>query len=257
LIVTTSDRPSEETLALARRLAEELGAPCAPRRGSTVRALLARHSATEALVVGADGLRLAPAEGQPFFYHPSMALVRIKGLIGGGRDAMLNAAVPAEGDVVVDCTAGLCSDSLVFSYAVGERGRVVALEAVPVLHAIVREGLRAYETGVPDVDRAMRAIEPVLAGHEDYLAGMPDKSADIVYFDPMFEKPVTASSAMVPLRELAVHRPLTEASVLEAKRVARKRVVLKDHRDSGRFERLGFRTAGRSSSAVAYGVIDI
>jgi hypothetical protein len=86
---------------------------------------------------------------------------------------------------------------------------------------------------------------------------LPDRSVDIVYFDPMFRRPVLSSSALRPLRSQAEERPLSEAAVREAVRVARRRVVLKDHRDSGEFERLGFVRRRVSSSKVAYGVIDI
>jgi len=257
LIVTTTDRPSGDVVERAARLAEELEAAYVPRAGRTIRALHTRLGEKEIVVVGPRDIRLVAEGEQPFYFHPSMALVRIKGLLSGGKDTMLSVTGALPGDTVLDCTAGLCSDSIVFSYAVGERGKVVALETVKPMHAIVREGLQTYESGVPDVDRAMRAIETVRGSYEEILPCMEDDSADIVYFDPMFEKPVSASSSMVPLRSLAAHGALTENAVQEAIRVARRKVVLKDHRDSGRFEKLGFALAKVSSSAVAYGVIEI
>ncbi|TVY02314.1 class I SAM-dependent methyltransferase [Cohnella terricola] len=257
MIVTTSDRPSGNAVERAERLAEELQAAYVPRAGRTIRALHTKLGEKEIVVVGPRDIRLV-AEGElPFYFHPSMALVRIKGLLAGGKDTLLSVTGVSPGDTVLDCTAGLCSDSIVFSYAVGDKGRVIALETVKTMHALVREGLLAYESGVPDVDRAMRAIETVSGSYEEILPCMEDASADIVYFDPMFEKPVSASSSMVPLRSLAAHGTLTEKAVQEARRVARRKVVLKDHRDSGRFEKLGFSLAKVSSSAVAYGVIEI
>jgi hypothetical protein len=80
---------------------------------------------------------------------------------------------------------------------------------------------------------------------------------DIVYFDPMFERPVETSTALAPIRSQAHREPLTLDSVREAVRVARKAVVLKDHRDSGQFAQLGFSLARKSYSSVAYGVIKI
>ncbi|XID94414.1 class I SAM-dependent methyltransferase [Paenibacillaceae bacterium WGS1546] len=257
MIVTTADRPNPEAVRRAERLAAELKAAVAPRAGRTLRQLRAATGEREILVVGEKDLKL-DAEGEPpFFFHPSMALVRLKGLLKGGQDALLSATGAAPGDTVLDCTAGLCADAIVLSYAAGERGRVVALEASRTIHLIVREGLRTYETGLPEADAAMRAVEAAHGRYEERLPRMPDKSVDIVYFDPMFEKPVRSSSALAPLRARALGEPLTEEAVREATRVARKKVVLKDHRESGRFERLGFRPARKSSSAVAYGVIDI
>lgn len=257
MIVTTSQRPTAQEIERAVRLAAELGGAYAPRGTRTIRSLQTAAGDQEALVVGPRDIRLIAGEEPPFYFHPSMALVRIKGLLAGGRDTLLEVSGVKAGDTVIDCTAGLCSDSLMFSYAVGETGKVTALEAVLKVHVVVREGLRTYETGIPDADRAMRAIEAVHASYEEWLPRLPDDSADIVYFDPMFEKPVIASSAISPLRAWAAHSPLTEESVREARRVARSKVVLKDHRDSGRFEQLGFRLVKSSSSAVAYGVIDV
>ncbi len=257
MIVTTSQRPSGPTVERAFRLSAELGAAYVPRGTRTIRALQAAAKDAETLVVGPRDIRLTGAGDQPFYFHPSMALVRIKALLAGGRDSMLEVSGVKAGDTVIDCTAGLCSDSIVFSFAAGETGKVVALEAVQTVHVIVREGLGTYESGLPEADRAMRAIEAVLAGYEERLPLLPDDSADVVYFDPMFEKPVASSSSIGPLRALAAHGPLTEDAVREAVRVARRKVVLKDHRGSGRFERLGFRLAKSSSSAVAYGVIDV
>ncbi|MFB9275135.1 class I SAM-dependent methyltransferase [Cohnella cellulosilytica] len=257
MIVTTSQRPTGPEVERALRLADELGAVYVPRGTRTIRALQAAANDAQTLVVGPRDIRLTEGAGQPFYFHPSMALVRIKGLLAGGRDSLLEVSGAKPGDTVIDCTAGLCSDSLVFSHAVGERGQVVALEAARTVHVIVREGLRTYESGLPEADKAMRTIEAVHADCERWLPRMPDDSADIVYFDPMFEKPVTSSSAIAPLRAWAADGPLAEEAVREAIRVARRKVVLKDHRDSGRFERLGFRLAKSSSSAVAYGVIDV
>lgn len=257
MIVTTSEHPVADIIDRAMRLAKELEASFVPRSNKTIRAMHAKWADDEIVVVADKEIRLMLNGQQPFYFHPSMALVRLKRLRSGGNDALLSISGVSSGDTVLDCTAGLCSDSLVFSYAVGERGKVIAMEASHVLHAIVREGLRVYETGLADIDRAMRAIEPVLGQHQAILSRMEADSADIVYFDPMFERPVTTSSSMVPLRSQALREPLTLESVREAVRVARKKVVLKDHRASGQFERLGFRLARTSASSVAYGVIDI
>lgn len=216
-----------------------------------------KGSMDKIVVVSAQEIRLMLEGQQPFYYHPSMALVRLKRVRTGGNDTLLTVSGVASGDTVLDCTAGLCSDAVVFSYAVGAKGKVIAMEASQLLHLIVREGLQAYETGLPDIDEAMRAVQTMHGRHQELLPRMEDKSVDIVYFDPMFEKPITTSSSMIPLRSQAVSESLTRDAIVEAVRIARKRVVLKDHRDSGQFERLGFRLARVSSSAVAYGVIDI
>lgn len=257
MIVTTKERPDADTLERALKLAGEWGAAFVPRERHTIAKLSGAHAGAEVIVVGAKEIKLVPPEGPPFFFHPSMALIRLKRLMAGEPDALVTVSEAAAGDTVLDCTAGFCSDSLVFSYAVGDAGQVVALEASPVLHGIVREGLATYETGLPEVDRAMRRIRTVRSDYESYLAGLADNSFDIVYFDPMFEQPVDASAALAPIRTQAHRAPLTPASVREAIRVARKTVVLKDRRGSGRFAQLGFALARASYSSVAYGVIKL
>lgn len=257
MIVTTSERPSADTEERAVRLAEEWEAPYVPRSNKTIRAMHAKWSEDEIVIVSPKEIRLMLEGQQPFYFHPSMALVRLKRVRSGGNDTLLSVSGISAGDTVVDCTAGLCSDSLVFSYSVGSAGKVIAMEASKVLHAIVREGLLTYETGLPDIDSAMRAIRPVHGKHQELLPLLANKSADVVYFDPMFERPVTTSSSIIPLRSQAFREPLTAETVQEAVRIARRKVVLKDHRDSGQFERLGFRLARSSASAVAYGVIEI
>ncbi|WP_239614348.1 class I SAM-dependent methyltransferase [Cohnella mopanensis] len=257
MIVTTSEQPSADTLNQAVKLASELNADFVPRSNKTIRALYSSWATDEIIVVSPREVRLMLEGQQPFYFHPSMALVRLKRLMTGGNDTLLTVSGATQGDTVLDCTAGLCSDSLVFSYAVGGQGQVIALEASKALHVVVREGLQIYETGIANVDQAMRAIRTVHALHQEYLTAMEDDSVDIVYFDPMFERPVTTSSSMIPLRSQALRESLSGEAVREAFRVARKKVVLKDHRDSGQFERLGFRLARVSASSVAYGVIDI
>lgn len=93
--------------------------------------------------------------------------------------------------------------------------------------------------------------------HRSYLSSLPKKSVDIVYFDPMFRKPIHESSAIASLRTFANNHALELDVVEEAKRVARKSVVLKEHKESGEFERLGFERRHMNTSKIAYGVIKI
>jgi hypothetical protein len=257
MIVTTGMKPTEEETALAESLAAELGGRFVPRGGASLAKLLRRFRADRVLVTGPDGLRLHTDDGgQPLRYHPGMGLVRAKRLREGGSDPLVEISGARPGDRVLDCTAGLAGDAFVFSRAVGPTGRVVALESEPVLYVIVREGLRVYATGMDDLDADLRRIELIRTDHAAYLASLPSGSFDIVYFDPMFRIPVHESSSMVPLRGVANPAPLSSEAVREAKRVARRVVVMKENRDSGEFERLGFtRVPTKKTSAVAYGVI--
>ncbi|AJY77089.1 class I SAM-dependent methyltransferase [Paenibacillus beijingensis] len=259
MIVTTTEKPSASARLKAAELAGELGGKLVERRNRTLKQLSERYSDAELLVVTSGELRYyREASETPLYFHPSMAYVRVKRLRKGERDPLVELSGCRPGDSVLDCTAGLGSDAVVFSYAAGPEGAVTALESEPVLCAVVREGLKSYRTELPDVNEALRRIEMVCADHASYLTSLPDNSFDIVYFDPMFRQPVTESSALEPLRALANHEALSPETIAQAVRVARKKVVIKEKNNSPEFERLGFeRCPVKKTSAVGYGVIMI
>lgn len=257
MIVTTAEKPAPELVGKAKHLAGELNASYVPRRRDTLRGLDRKHGNDGVLVVSEGGLRYVSEDGPPLFFHPSMGLIRVKRLIRGENDAMIAVSGAGPGDSVLDCTAGLASDAIVFSYAVGPGGKVTAVEASRLLYTVIREGLRTADTGVSEADEACRRIEVKLGDHAGMLRAMPDASVDIVYFDPMFDRPVHSSASLLPLRSHALHEPVSPETVRHAVRVARKSVVLKNASDSSEFSRLGFVPARVSASAVSYGVIRI
>jgi 16S rRNA (guanine1516-N2)-methyltransferase len=257
VIVTTAEQPGPQIVEQAARVAHELGAVYIPRRRDTLRGMARKYGPGGILVVSATGLRYVSEETPPLFFHPSMALIRVKRLIQGGLDNMLSASGVDPGDTVLDCTAGLGSDAIVFSYAVGEDGKVTALEASALLCTVVREGLCSADTGSPEADAACRRVELLHADHTAFLRNMANKSVDVVYFDPMFDRPVRTSASLRPVRSHAKRDPISPDTIRDAVRVARKTVILKNSSDSGEFARLGFVQERTSSSAVAYGVIRV
>ena len=117
--------------------------------------------------------------------------------------------------------------------------------------------MKNFSEDSPHILSAMRRVEVINADCADFLKTCADKSFDAVYFDPMFRRPVKSSSGLNPIRPLADNRPLTEEIIREACRVAKCRVVMKEHSGSAEFSRLGFKVAdGGKYSSVAFGVID-
>lgn len=257
MIVTTGDSTSPEWIELAKHIAEEISARYVVRSGQSVPRMAKKYREEDFLILLEDRVRFVRVGQTDMVYHPSMAFIRAKRLLSGRSEGMIVAARAEEGDVVLDCTAGLGSDSLVFSVAVGERGRVIACESELSLYALVKTGLTHYMSQVPVINKAMRRIEMRHAKHLDLLKQLEDKSVDIVYFDPMFRVPVEESASIEPLRQVANHESLTHEAIHEAKRVARKTVVLKELKHSGEFERLGFERIERTGTKLAYGVIEI
>ncbi|EXX90217.1 SAM-dependent methyltransferase [Paenibacillus darwinianus] len=258
MIVTTAGKPAEEVIAKAAALARELDGRFVRRGNETLAGIRRKQSDDKLLVVRPEGIRLYDGDEPALYFHPSMAFVRSMFNRLSTVKNPLEIAGCEPGDSVLDCTAGLAADAIVFSYAVGAGGTVAALESEALLHAVVREGLQTYDTGLPDVNEALRRIVALRAHHLQALAAMPDRSRDIVYFDPMFGRPLRESSALEPIRTLANDEPLAAEAIEHARRVARKTVVLKEHRDSGEFDRLGFeRARPRNTSKITYGVIRI
>ena len=73
----------------------------------------------------------------------------------------------------------------------------------------------------------------------------------------MFEEVIEESSNFQALRAAGIHDALNVEWIEEAKRVARKRVVLKAHFRSTVFEQFGFKREIRLSSKFHYGVINL
>ena len=255
-IVTTIRKPDAATEILAEEISKKLGGRLVRREDLSFDALKKIHGAENILLVKKNSLSAITAEGELFF-HPNTAHLRIKNLRGGEGDRLIDALKISAGSSVLDCTLGLGSDAIVESFIVGASGKVVALEVNPLIAAIVDYGMKNFSEDSPHILSAMRRVEVINADCADFLKTCADKSFDAVYFDPMFRRPVKSSSGLNPIRPLADNRPLTEEIIREACRVAKCRVVMKEHSGSAEFSRLGFKVAdGGKYSSVAFGVID-
>ena len=259
-IVTTVRRGqkyTEANRALAARTAAALSIPNVPRGNDSLDELRAAYGVDAVLVARRGLLTLVTAEGELFF-HPGMSHLRIKNLLLGHGDHLVTALGLTEGMSVLDCTLGTGADAIVESFAVGESGTVTALESNPLIAAVIADGL-AHATGDNyDMHAAMRRITVHCADALTFLRAATDSSYDVVYFDPMFRRPLHESAGMNALRALADSRALTGETIAEARRVARRRVVMKERRESAEFERLGFtHITGGKYSRIAYGVMEI
>lgn len=246
-VVTTGRRSSPESEARARRIAAAWDLPYLSRQGQSIArvreaarslgvespAVIVVEEAEIALYIPQGPVDPAGGGTQPvteliFRYHPGMGLNRLRRWIGGERDWMIEAMGLQKGDRLLDATLGLGSDALVASYVVGDEGQVVGVESQRLLALIVSEGMRTYQHPQPGVTESLRRIAVVHADHRRYLKEAPSGSFDVVYFDPMFAQPVQKSAQMRPIRALANADALDEATLREALRVARRRVVVKD-----------------------------
>jgi hypothetical protein len=253
MVITTND---ERLVPRAQKLAQDLSIPFFLRKKETVATLLRTFSSV--IVVTKKHVRLYTRERKtPFFFHPGMAVVRIKRLLQGDNDIMVDICQIKEGDSFLDCTLGLAHDAIVASFAAGPHGYVAGVESQPLLAALVADGLAYDVAPCAQMTLAMRRIHVHCADYHVFLKKCESRSFDIVYFDPMFANPVFASSGMETLRHFANTKPLSSEAVREACRVAKRRVVMKEKKESPLFNALGFTPYTRPGSRIAYGVISV
>ena len=255
-IVTTIRKPTEAVETLAKEISLRLGGNFVAREDFSFDALKMIHDVKNILLVKKNSLSVVTAEGELFF-HPNTAHLRIRNLRSGEGDRLIDALKISNGSKVLDCTLGLGSDAIVESFVAGKSGKIVALEVNPLIAEVVSHGLKNFTDDSPHILQAMRRVDVINADCLDFLKTCLDNSFDVVYFDPMFRRPVHKSSGLNPIRPLADNRPLTKEVVREACRVAKNRVVMKEHNASSEFARLGFEVVdGGKYSSVAFGVID-
>ncbi|MEH7885807.1 class I SAM-dependent methyltransferase [Bacillus sp. JJ1609] len=256
MFVTTAGRTTEEMTALAREIAGELNAEFVPRKKRSIMAIQEKLF-DNCLVVGKERLELYPfGEKEPFFFHPNSAMFRIKRLMNGENDPLVEGGKLAAGMSFLDCTLGLGSDSIVASYAVGTRGFVTGVEARPELSYLVKTGLKSWDSGYEAINQAMGNIKVVNGYSLDFLKSMDDDSFDCVYFDPMFDESILESDGIRGLSHFAVYEGLSKQTMDHALRVAKQRVILKDHFRSTRFDEFGFKVHRRKSAKFHFGVIE-
>ena len=233
LAVTTSVKPTPAIEAQAHSYTDELQAPYASRFGLSLPEVFAVSKADRLLIVGADRLRLRDrATDTEYFFHPNLFQVRASNVLRGAPDHFLIATQLGPGDSILDCTLGFASEASLAALAVGETGQVVGLESVPALALVTRIGVQSFVLGSARLTAVLRRVQVITGDSRDYLPHCPDNSVDVVYFDPFFEHRLTGSEFSVsPLFVFGNPAPLDAATVAEARRVARRRVVIKHPRD--------------------------
>ena len=235
LAVTTPCGPDAAAEAEAREAAERHGFAYAPR-GRHSLAAVAAGAGAQALLVLSPARAALWLEGSLHPWHPGMGILRARRLRGGERstaDTLLGAAGLSPGEAVLDCTLGLGADALVAAVAVGPGGQVVGLESSAALAALAAEGFRRLADG------ASGRIEVRRAEALQALSALPSRSFDLVLFDPMFRHARAEPPGFDLVRRLGDARPLAPEALREARRVARRAVLVKDGTPGWDLARLG------------------
>ncbi|MBB6452473.1 hypothetical protein HNQ94_000918 [Salirhabdus euzebyi] len=257
MIITTAGRSPSKLVMKAKKLSTSYGLSYKERGGVSIESLKEQYQ-DDIVVVGKERLYIAPLYDESnLFFHPNLAMIRAKRMFKGDEDPLISTAKLTEGMSFLDCTLGLASDSIITSIAVGSSGSVMGVEGNPLLYLLAKEGLSSFSSGNHLFDQAMRRIEVFHSDHLSLLQQTKSDSFDVVYFDPMFHSTIDSSSGMNSIRGQAVKSELTKEVIKEAMRVARERVVLKDHWKSDRFAQFGFTQHKRKTSLFHYGTIEL
>ena len=255
-IITTITKVNTDLIYQAQALAQKLNKKFVTRNNLSLERLKQDNNVDNILIFTKDGLKAHTSQGDLFF-HLNMAQLRILNLNRNQKDHMVEAMDLKPKMSVLDCTLGLGTDATVASYIVGENGKVVGLESATLIYLITKYGLANFNHDNIAINHSLRRIESFNLHYLDYLKAQADNSFDIVYFDPMFRKPIQDSANFKPMRAIANMEQLQSKALVEALRVAKKRVVIKETKDSMEFKRLNIsQIYGGKYSSVSYGVID-
>ncbi|WP_411842094.1 class I SAM-dependent methyltransferase [Salinicoccus sp. HZC-1] len=256
MIITTGGKTDETAIAHAKIIADKYNCSYIERKKQSIDTLFSQYQ-TSIAIVGRNKITIIPlSTKEHIYFHPNLSMIRAKRLLKGEKDTFIEAAKLAENMSILDCTMGLAADSIIASLITKQQGKVTSIEANPLLYMLVTEGLKIYQSNVVEINDAMRRIQTIHADHHDYLKELPDNSYDIVYFDPMFQESIESSSAIQKINNQTLKIDIKAETIEEAKRVAKQRIVLKDHWKSQRFKNLGFEQIKRKTSQVHYGYID-
>lgn len=255
-IITTITKVNTDLIYQAQALAQKFNKKFVTRNNLSLERLKQYNNVDNILIFTKDGLKAHTSQGDLFF-HLNMAQLRILNLNRNQKDHMVEAMDLKPKMSVLDCTLGLGTDATVASYIVGENGKVVGLESATLIYLITKYGLANFNHDNIAINHSLRRIESFNLHYLDYLKAQGDNSFDIVYFDPMFRKPIQDSANFKPMRAIANMEQLPGEALVEALRVAKKRVVIKETKDSMEFKRLNIsQIYGGKYSSVSYGVID-
>ncbi|WP_077618511.1 class I SAM-dependent methyltransferase [Bacillus sinesaloumensis] len=256
MIVTTAGRTNEIMVELAKEVAVELEIPFVDRKKRSVLSIQEQTN-EDILVVGKNRFEIHPLHGEALFFHPNSSMFRMKRIMKGEHDPFVQACGLKQGSTILDCTLGLGSDSIVASFVVGEPGKVTSIEGNKYLYYLLKSGLKSWDTGSFVMNEAMARIKVRHDDFEKFLAECPSNSFDVVYFDPMFEETIDESEGIKGLRHFAIYSTLSVETIELAKKVAKQRVVLKDHWKSETFDKYGFTVFKRKTAKFHFGVINV
>ena len=233
-LVTTSRNTQEANVGEVQEFIRLYGGVAEERNEQSIAELMEKSPTKQLVVFEKQKPSFYGEESSvPLRFHPNMATLRLDQLAKGNTDRLLRVLKLGQGMTVLDGTMGLGSDALIEAWQVGETGKVIALEASPIISSIVGFSLKQLTAIAGDpIGQLARRIEVKTESFEHFLEDQKDSSVDVIYLDPMFDRPVQSSDGISPLRHWARHLPISQAVLKDAVRVVKQRVVIKEPKAS-------------------------
>lgn len=247
IIITTNVKTTDLLMEKAKKIADQLRINFVYRKKKTIKQLLENYDGI--IVVYKNKISYFENDIELFFHLDTTAL-KLK----NNDNEPLIALINEKNQKILDCTMGLASDSLLLS-CYGHC--VTALEKNPIIHLIVSEGLKTYETSNKTINEAMKNITTWNIDSLNFLKNSQENSFDIIYFDPMFSHNIEESKNLAGIEMLAEQNFPLEQFLKEAKRVARKKIIIKAHFKDTIFEDYNFIRIIRKNTKFHYGYINI
>ncbi|MDI3471913.1 MAG: hypothetical protein PWQ20_561 [Thermotogaceae bacterium] len=247
--VTTSYKPNQQQITLAKKIANELSCDYIPRKK------IKDFNLDFFYVVEKDERLVIRKKGFELFFHPSIAKVRFLNIKKGLKDYLIESLNPSGNEIVLDLTFGLGSEAILMANFLPD-GKVIGIEGSIHIYTIVKYGLKNYKDSSNWINNALKRIELYHGNFKEMIKNYPENSFDVVYCDPMFENPVFESSAMNPLRGFALYDSVNESDVENMLRIARKKVILKSRVGDSMFDKIKVdKILKGKNSVIIYGVI--
>ncbi|MBF0710047.1 MULTISPECIES: class I SAM-dependent methyltransferase [unclassified Gemella] len=186
---------------------------------------------------------------EELYFHLDTAMLRIK-----NKCVPLLKIIEGREQSILDMTMGLARDSITLSYF---GHKVEALEDNKIIHYIVSNGLKKFDSGKSDINEAMRRIKTYNINSLDFLKKQESKSIDYIYLDPMFIYKIKDSSNISIFDSLACQDSINDDLMNEMTRVAKKKIILKAHKLDPIFEKYNFNIIERVGAKFFYGYIGL
>ncbi|MDU5656391.1 MAG: class I SAM-dependent methyltransferase [Negativicoccus succinicivorans] len=226
--ITTGYKPTDEQRLQAQKLASEWQLPYVERGHTSLRRLAERTRIFRWLVQLQRGLVATDGKTRLEF-HLQMAKLRALNWERKRQDHFADLLHEVSPKRFLDATFGRGSDAIMAAYTLPENVQIIALEKSFPVYAVGREGLRSMKVSeAPALTAALRRIHLLHVDVNDYLKKQPDNHFDVIYFDFMFHHTVSQTNNLSDLRIFAAQSRLDEILWEDAKRVAKKRIIVKN-----------------------------